>query len=184
MKTMIFTYGRFNPPTLGHEKIVNFMMKIATVCYADHGIFPSQSKDNKKNPLKFSDKLKFLRKSFPDTQVINNDNCKTLFTTLETLSNAGYKKVIMIVGSDRVREFRERVYPYINHPDLSCDFDEFHVINGGNRESNDEISKISATKMRECVKRGDLTEFSRYVPSKLKETEIIELFNLVQEGMV
>ena len=104
-KVVYFTFGRMNPPTVGHEKLLT---KLASSAKAmPYRVYLSQSQDSKKNPLQYKEKVKFARKMFPKhaRQIMFDAKIKTVFEVMGKLYNEGFKRAIMVVGSDRVREF-------------------------------------------------------------------------------
>ncbi len=101
-----FVFGRFNPPTNGHEKVFDALKKQAGAG-GTFRIYASQSNDPKKNPLKFKDKIKFLRKMFPKyaRSIMADSDIRTVFDIVVRLYDQGYTKVNMVVGEDRLNEF-------------------------------------------------------------------------------
>ena len=111
-RSVYFTFGRMNPPTIGHGKLLE---KIANAAGRNpYRIYLSQSSDPKKNPLSYTDKIKHARKMFPKyaRQIMINKNAKTAMDVATALYNEGFKKVVMVVGSDRVREFEVLLNKY------------------------------------------------------------------------
>ena len=101
-KTVYFTFGRMNPPTVGHEKLLNMLaMKAGKNPYR---IFLTQSQDAKKNPLGYTQKIKIARKMFPKhaRSIMADKKVKTVFQAMQKLYNEGYKNVVMVVGKDRL----------------------------------------------------------------------------------
>ena len=125
MKTAVFSFGRFNPPTVGHEKLIKKVESIAEQNKADFYIYPSWSQSPDKDPLPHESKYKYMKKAFPKyaDKIISNKKCKTAIHVLTKLYNAGYESVMMVVGSDRISEFdrllnkyngKEAVHVFIN----------------------------------------------------------------------
>ena len=111
-KTVYFTFGRMNPPTIGHEKLLN---KLASSSRQNpYRVYLSQSTDKKKNPLNFTSKVKHARKMFPKhaRQIMADKKVKTVFDALVKLYKEGFKNVAMVVGSDRVNEFEALLNKY------------------------------------------------------------------------
>lgn len=104
-KTVYFTFGRMNPPTIGHEKLLNILASKAGK--NPYRVFVSQSQDKKKNPLSYKDKVKVIRKMFPKyaRNIMMNNKVKTAIDAAVQLYNEGYVNLVMVVGSDRIREF-------------------------------------------------------------------------------
>ncbi len=173
-KTAVFAFGRMNPPTVGHSKLI---MKVMSVAKKEGGtpiVYPSKTEDKKKNPLSYKTKVKVLKDVFGD--IINtNTSIKTPFDVLESL-NGSYEKVIFIVGSDRVSEFKRNMSKYIDS-DLE-DIKDFSVVSAGDRDPDAEgVSGMSGSKMREFVikdkfgkfKEGLMTKNARLAKAVFKE---------------
>ena len=107
MKKAVFTFGRFNPPTTGHEKLIKKVSSEASKLGADYFIFASKSQNAKKNPLDYSTKISFMKSMFPShsKNIIKNAAVNTAFDAASLLYKMGYKEVSMVVGGDRVSEF-------------------------------------------------------------------------------
>ena len=107
-----FTFGRMNPPTIGHGKLLDTLASKAR--RAPYRIFLSQSNDKKKNPLQYKDKVKHVRKMFPKhaRSIILNNKIKTPFDALTFLYDQGFRKVVLVAGSDRVTEYDVRLNKY------------------------------------------------------------------------
>jgi phosphopantetheine adenylyltransferase len=183
-KSVVLTFGRFNPPTNGHEKLVDKVKRVAGG--SEHRIYTSLSNDAKKNPLPYVKKIKYLRKGFKDTNIIEDPTIVTVFHALKKLSNDGYTDVILVVGSDRVKEFDRGIRRYINHKDkkLAYYFDNFKVVSAGQRDpDSDSVSGMSASKMRGFVAGNDLDSFLEGVPSKMSRSDGIRMFNDLKRHM-
>jgi len=114
-KTAIFTFGRFNPPTKGHEKLIDIIKILKnSIPNSDAFIFPSKTHDNKKNPLDFQTKVKFLRIFFPQVKINDNPVLTTFFNILFWLVKNNYKKIILVVGEDRIDIFKNLIYNNID----------------------------------------------------------------------
>ena len=104
-KLVYFTFGRMNPPTVGHEKLLTKLAANARTF--PYRVYLSQSQDPKKNPLQYREKVKFARKMFPKhaRQIMLDNKIKNVFDVMVRLYNEGFNRAVMVVGSDRVREF-------------------------------------------------------------------------------
>tara|TARA_Y100000310_G_C20521670_1_gene733994 strand:- start:424 stop:999 length:576 start_codon:yes stop_codon:yes gene_type:complete len=174
---LIWSYGRFNPPTVGHGKLIEKVVSLGKKSKADIKIFVSQSQDAKKNPLSFEQKLKFLRKMFPKFKSFFSDDksFRTPFDVLENIPDQ-YEKAIMVVGSDRISEFETRMKPYVPKGT------EFEVVSAGERDPDTEgVSGISASKMRNFVKKDNFDDF--LANSGLHPKLAQRLFDAVKKGM-
>ena len=180
-KTLTTAFGRFNPPTVGHEKLLSAAKKAAEG--GDLKIYPSRSQDSKKNPLDPDMKVSYMRKMFPDyeEQIINDSEMNTIFDVLTTASEEGYRNVNIIVGADRQAEFESLSQKY--NGDL-YDFDEIRVISAGVRDADAEgVEGMSASKLRKAVMDDDFDTFKRGTPAGLKDADASALFDAVRTGM-
>ena len=179
--TLTIAFGRFNPPTVGHEKLLS-AAKRASVG-GDLKIYPSRTQDPKKNPLDPDMKISFMKKMFPNYEdnIISDSNMKTIFNVLTNANEDGYKNVNIIVGSDRQAEFENLAQKY--NGDL-YNFDLIRVISAGVRDADaDGVEGMSASKMRKAVVDDDFESFRKGTPKKLNDTDARALFDAVREGM-
>ena len=180
-KTLTTAFGRFNPPTIGHERLLSAAKKAAQG--GDLKIYPSRSQDPKKNPLDPDMKVSYMRKMFPDyeEQIVNEKDMKTIFDVLTTASEEGYTSVNIVVGADRQAEFESLAQKY--NGDL-YDFDEIRVISAGVRDADAEgVEGMSASKMRKAVADGDYNAFKRGLPKKAKDADVQAVYDAVRTGM-
>ena len=182
-KKVVFTFGRFNPPTTGHYLLASKVKKEATKRKAEHRIYASSTQDAKKNPLSSKEKLRFMKKVLKGFNVIVDKSIYSPFAVLEQLSNEGYTDVTMVVGSDRVNEFKKQMRKYIG-PNKQYKFKKFDVISAGERDPDAEgVSGMSASKMRHAAKEGNLDAFQMGVPPHVSSKDAEALFGKVQRGM-
>ena len=184
-KEVTFTFGRFNPPTIGHEKLLDAVAKVARG--GKYLVYASQSTDPKKNPISYQDKIKYMRKMFPRhaRSVMIDASVKSVFDILTKLYDQGYNKVNMVVGSDRVPEFEALIGKY-NNVKGRHGFYNFeggvNVVSAGERDPDaDDVSGMSASKMRAAAASNDFATFSKGLPKGFKEGS--KLFNDVRKGM-
>ena len=180
-ETLTVAFGRFNPPTVGHGKLLAAAKKAAQG--EDLKIYPSRSQDPKKNPLDPDMKISFMKKMFPDfSEVIINDNeMKSIFNVLVAADEAGYKNVNIIVGSDRQAEFENLATKYNGE---LYNFDNIRVISAGVRDADAEgVEGMSASKMRKAVMDDDYDSFRRGTPKELDDGDTTALFDAVRAGM-
>lgn len=172
VKTAIIAFGRFNPPTTGHAKLVKFIRTQADRLGADVLIFPSHSQDPKRNPLPFKEKVRFLRMLFPNVEFAENDKIRTPIHALALLSEMGYDQVFAVVGSDRVAEFQKFGQYVSKHGKRGKDIvlQKYGVIPvPGDRDPDAEsVEGMSASKMRAAAANGNYAAFALGVPTKNK----------------
>ena len=163
MKTLVYAFGRMNPPTAGHGKLIQKVKQLAQRERADHLIVVSHSQDKHKNPLTPQKKVAHLKRMFPQTKFKASDRVNPNFIKQLGLITGKYDKVIMVAGSDRVQEF-QRILDRYNGKDFK--FDEIDVISAGARDPDAEgVTGISASKMRLFVKNNDFNSFKRGLPA-------------------
>jgi nicotinamide mononucleotide adenylyltransferase len=182
-KSFAFTFGRFNPPTIGHEKLIRTVASQGM----DYKIFLSRSQDAVKNPLSPSDKLKYMTKMFRNyashIMVMPSNMVLELATKIYNMS---YRNITMVVGSDRVAEFKSILNRYNDEKNRHgyYNFEKINIISAGERDPDEEgVTGMSASKLRDYARRGDLKNFKRGVPGNLSEKEKNELFFDVRKGM-
>ena len=179
--TLTVTFGRFNPPTVGHGKLLSAAKKAAAG--GDLKIYPSRSQDPKKNPLDPDMKISFMRKMFPDyaENIINDSEMKSIFNVLILASEDGYPNINIVVGSDRQAEFENLATKYNGE---LYEFENIRVISAGVRDADAEgVEGMSASKMRKAVADGDFDSFRKGTPKELNDSETQSLFDAVFNGM-
>ena len=184
-KEVVFTFGRFNPPTNGHEKLIN---KVASLAKGNnYRIYASQSQDPKKNPLDFSTKVKVMRKMFPKhgRAIMADTGIKNALDILVKLYDQGFTKVTMVVGSDRVNEFSALTNKYngVSSRHGMYNFEDgINVVSAGERDPDaDDVSGMSASKMRAAAAENDFASFSKGLPTSFKGGK--ELFDTLRKAM-
>ena len=184
--TAVFTFGRLNPPTTGHGKLIDAMAREqGKNAGSKMHVFVSHSQDAKKNPLDYKRKVAYIRKMFPKyAKNILTDKAKTIFEVAVSLHNKGYKSIIMVVGSDRVDEFERLLNEYngVQSKHGYYGFDNVEVVSAGDRDpDSDSVEGMSASKMRKAAMDGDLDSFKQGVPSDFKDAE--KLYRDVRKSM-
>jgi phosphopantetheine adenylyltransferase len=177
--TLVF--GRFNPPTVGHKKLLDAALQISGD--GDLRIYPSRSVDPKKNPLETDQKTELMKKMFPDhsDNIINDDSIKTIFDALKLANNDGFSNVKIVVGSDRVAEFDNLAQKYNGK---LYDFEEIETISAGERDEESEgVSGMSASKMRKAATENDFETFRKGIPDTLDDTATKQMMNTVRKAM-
>ncbi len=178
----VIVFGRFNPPTVGHQKLLDRAAAEADRLGFDLKIYPSRTVDAKKNPLQPGAKIEYMKKMFPDYEegIKDDPNARTIFNVLEACFNLGYRAVTIVVGQDRLSEFQSLAQKY--NGDL-YDFEELSVISAGARDPDSEgIEGMSASKMRDAVAKDDFKAFAKGIPN-IGNMEKKNLFNLIQKSM-
>jgi len=186
-KVGYLVFGRMNPPTIGHGKLLDKLAK--TSGRAPYRIYLSQSADSKNNPLTYSDKVKYARKMFPRhaRSIIIDKKVITPFHALSAMYNAGFKKVVMVAGSDRVKEYDLRLNKY-NSKKGSHGFYNFEggvkVVSAGQRDPDGTGAEgASGTKQRGYAKSNDFTGFSQGLTKAISNPDAKKMFNAVRSGM-
>ena len=185
-KVAYFTFGRMNPPTIGHEKLLDALAKQAGK--NDYFVFLSQTQDKKKNPLNYNTKMKTVRKMFPRhaRRVMINKSVRTVFDAATFLYDKGYKSAVLVVGSDRVREFETLLNKYNGTKGAHgfYNFQSLSVASAGTRDPDDEgVSGMSASKLRAFASDNDFTSFAQGLPSSMGNKEAKKMFMDVRNGM-
>ena len=185
-KTIYFTFGRMNPPTTGHEKLMNELAKKSGK--NPYRVYLSQSTDKKKNPLDFKYKVKTVRKFFPKhaRSIMLERKVKNVFDAVTEMYNDGFKNITMVVGSDRVNEFNTLLKKYNGTKGRHglYNFNKINVISAGDRDPDaDDISGMSASKMRQLANEGNFTQFSQGLPRNVSNADAKKVYNEVRKGM-
>ena len=185
--TVIFTFGRFNPPTVGHEKLITAVQSVAKSKGGDFFVYPSHSQDPKKNPLSQPQKIKYMKKMFPKyKRNIVGSTGKTALAIASELYSKGYTNLVMVVGSDRVQEFQKILDRY-NGEDKAhgfYDYDKIEVVSAGERDPDAEgVEGMSASKMRAAAVAGDFKSFRMGTPKTLSDADTKKMFNDIRKGM-
>ena len=179
--TLTIVFGRFNPPTIGHEKLLKAAKKISSG--GDLKIYPSRTQDGKKNPLDPDMKVSYMRKMFSDfsDNIVNDSDMTTIFNVLTTASENGYSSVNIVVGADRQSEFEGLAQKYNGE---LYDFEEIRVVSAGARDADAEgVEGMSASKMRKAVMDGDFESFRKGTPKSLNDKKTQALFDAVAAGL-
>lgn len=185
INAVAFTFGRFNPPTVGHGKLIK---KVASVAVGNqYRIYASQSNDAKKNPLVYKEKIRVMRKMFPKhgRSIIEDKNGKTVMHIASILHDQGFTRAILVVGSDRISEFQKLLKKYngVKGRHGFYDFkDGIEVVSAGERDPDAEgVEGMSASKMRAAAAEGDFKSFTLGLPKEYGED--MTLFNLLRKRM-
>ena len=177
---LIFAFGRFNPPTIGHAKLMKEVITQARKNNANHIVYASASTDRRSNPLDVNTKVKFMKKMFPQNNIKAAGGNQRTFMEILKFFDKMYGNIIMIAGSDRVNEFQKLADIY-NGRDYN--YKSIKLISSGERDPDAEgVSGMSASKMREMAKNNDYRNFKSGVTG-LSDSETRQLFNAVKKGM-
>ena len=184
--TAVFTFGRFNPPTTGHEKLIDALAKqqsknAGSMMY----VYPSHSQNAKKDPLPHTLKIAYMRKMFPKykSNIIVSKSRTALEAAVE-LHKKGHRSIVMVVGSDRVTEFNTLLNKYngVDSRHGFYGFDNIKVVSAGERDPDSEgVSGMSASKMRAAAADGNFDLFKTGVPSTFKDS--LKLYNDVRKNL-
>lgn len=184
-KTAVIAYGRYNPPTIGHEKLINKLIDITNQNNADGFIVPTHTQDNKKNPLTYNEKEELL-KSMIDDNINILPSGKTLMLMLRDLQSKGYTNIIHIAGSDRIPDFRALIATYNGKPDktgnIPFKFKTYDFESAGDRDPDSEdVEGMSASKLRQLAVEGNIEEFKQGMSVKLSDTLKEKAYKIIRE---
>ena len=181
---IVITFGRFNPPHVGHEKLINRVADEAHSSGADYMIYPSHSNDPKKNPLDFGTKLNAMQHMFPShASNIANDpqNGRNIFDVLKNLHTQGYDSVKVVVGDDRVKEFTNMTSKYNGK---TYNFGKLDVVSAGERDpDSDDVEGMSASKMRKAAMENDYDAFKKGLPKDMAAKEAKAIYMQLRRSM-
>jgi hypothetical protein len=178
--TLVFAFGRFNPPTVGHAKLMSKVITEARSNRANHIVYASASTDKRSNPLDVNTKVKFMKKMFPQNNIKAAGGNQRTFMEILKFFNKMYGNIVMIAGSDRVREFQKLANTY-NGRDYN--YKSIKLVSSGERDPDAEgVTGMSASKMREMAKNNDYRSFKSGVPN-LSDRDSKALFDAVKKGM-
>jgi hypothetical protein len=187
LKTTVMAFGRMNPPTAGHEKLVNKVKEVADKHSGDHVVVLSHSQDAKKNPLSPEAKVTHAKNLFPGTSIKSSSKeHPTFLHQASELHKSGTEHLVMVAGSDRVKEYKEKLDQYNGQtgPHGHFNFKKISVVSAGARDPDAEgVEGMSASKMREHATTGNYGKFKEGLPGGTKEIHAKQLYNDVREGM-
>jgi len=165
--TAVFAFGRFNPPTIGHQKLLDKVVSMTKQVNGKGYVFLSQKQNNKTDPLTFKEKQDYLQMFYPNI-AIGDAGVKTIIQALQKIQAEGRTRILMIAGSDRVAEFQKLLNQYNGKPDKQGNdlykFDSIDVVSAGERDPDQEgAAGASASKARELANKGQEHEFSKII---------------------
>ena len=181
--TLTIAFGRFNPPTIGHQQLMDVAAQSSAADGGDYLIYPSRSQDKKKNPLDPDTKVSYMRKMFPghSERIVNDANTKTIFDVLKKAHNDGYTNVRIVGGADRVKEFEKLSN---NYNGQLYAFDNIEVVSAGERDPDAKgVEGMSASRMRLAAAEGDFKRFREGLPPDYPRKDALELFDNLRGAM-
>ena len=179
-----FAFGRFNPPTIGHEKLLDKVKAMTKQVNGKGFLFLSHKQNNKTDPLSFKEKQDYLKLFYPDL-AIGDPSVKTIIQALQKIQAEGRTRIVMVAGSDRVVEFQKLLNQYNGKPDKQGNqlykFDSIDVVSAGERDPDQEgASGASASKARELANKGQEFEFNKIVMGGKTGKK---LYNIIQDRL-
>lgn len=181
--TLTIAFGRFNPPTVGHQQLMDVAAQSAESDGGDYLIYPSRSQDKKKNPLDPDTKISYMRQMFPahSERIVNDNANRTIFDVLKKAHNDGYTNVRIVGGSDRVKEFEKLSN---NYNGQLYAFDAIEVVSAGDIDPDAKgVEGLSSSRMRLAAAEGDFRKFREGLPPDMKRGAAQQLFDTVRASM-
>ena len=182
--TAVFAFGRFNPPTIGHKKLLDKVVSMTQQVNGKGYLFLSQKQNNKTDPLSFGEKQDYIKMFYPDIAV-GDAGVKTIIQALQKIQSEGRTRIVMVAGSDRVAEFQKLLNQYNGKPDKQGNqlykFDFIDVVSAGERDPDQEgAAGASASKARELANKGQEHEFSKII---MGGNTGKKLYNIIQNRL-
>jgi len=168
--TAVFAFGRFNPPTIGHEKLIQKVQSVANKVNGKGYVFLAHTGGTAKDPIDFTTKLSYMRQHFQSDPKLSFGDIRanTIIKVMKVLEQEGRTKVIMVAGDDRVMEFQKLLNQYNGKPtkagNVEYTFDSIQVVSAGQRDPDaSDITGVSASKARKLAMKGQEHEFSKII---------------------
>jgi nicotinic acid mononucleotide adenylyltransferase len=178
MSTAVISFGRLNPPTSGHQLLVNKMLDVARANKALPFLYLSHSQDKKKNPLSYDQKVAFAKRAFGN--VVRKSKARTIIEVLKELDSK-FNDIIVVVGSDRVNEFNTLLTRY-NGKEYT--YESITIVSAGQRDPDaDDVSGMSASKLRALAAAGDFEQFKTGMPTKFNDKDAMKMYEAIRNGM-
>ena len=180
---LTIAFGRFNPPTIGHQQLFDTAALAAQQTEGDFIIVPSRVQDKKKNPLDPDTKISYMRKMFPayGEVIVNDPQNVTIFDALRKAHNDGYSSIVIVGGEDKIKEFDKLANSYNGK---LYEFDSIEVVSSGKVDPDAEgVKGMSSSKLRKAAAEGDFDTFRKGIPQELEPKEVIQLFDLTRQFM-
>jgi len=179
MTKAVVTWGRLNPLTIGHQKLVDKVKAEAKKRGATPHVYLSHSQDAKKNPLDYNTKIRYARKAFGPS--VTKSTARTIIEVMKELETMKHSEVVLVVGSDRVQEFKTLLNKY-NGKEFT--FDKIDVVSAGDRDpDSDDVSGMSASKMRAAAQAGEQSAFEGGLPGTLSKRDKTIIYNRIRKVM-
>jgi hypothetical protein len=179
--TVTLGFGRFNPPTAGHQKLLDKIKDVASG--EQYYVYPSHSQDSTQNPLDSQTKVEFMKKLFPDhsNNIVYDAAIRTILDALKQADVEGYASVNIVAGADRQKEFETLANKYNGQ---LYNFDAINVISAGERDPDAEgVEGVSASKLRQLALEDDFEGFKKGLPKGTKPEVANQLYNTVRRSM-
>ena len=186
-KTAVFSFGRLNPPTIGHQKLLQKIIQTSKQMAGYACLYVSHSQDPKRNPLSAKQKVAYVKKMFPkETRQIEVKEDSSIRNAIDvaTALNGYYENLVMVVGSDRVKDFKTLLNKYngVESRHGFYKYNNIQIVSAGERDPDAEgVAGMSASKMRAAAASGDYESFSLGLPHSFKDGE--KLFKDIRLGM-
>ena len=181
-KHIVFSYGRMNPPTAGHSKVVDKVKSHADKIGANHAVVVSHSQNNKTDPLHHEHKKEYLRHIHPDVNFEHSTKDHPHFLAqLKKFNQEGHSHATMVVGSDRVKQFKALAHKYNGK---EYNYKKIHILSAGQRDPDAEgVAGISGTKMRNHASGNDYKSFKAGLHANHSDEHAKKLFKATRQGM-
>jgi|688.fasta_scaffold58663_4 hypothetical protein len=186
-KIAVFSYGRYNPPTTGHQLLIDKLVEVAKQKNGDAFLIPTHTIDKKKNPLTLEEKTYVLEQMCDNVKILKTG--KTFVEALKELQNRGYTSVYQIAGSDRIPEFTHIINTYNNKPnkvgEIPFSFANYELISSGERDPDSEtVEGMSASKLRSLAINGDLNAFVNGMSPRVDSNLKHDVYNIIRKRMI
>jgi hypothetical protein len=176
-KKAVVAFGRLNPPTVGHEKLAKKIESVARKEKAQAFLYLSHSQDKKKNPIDYNTKIRIAKKAFGN--MVTKSSSRNIIEILKEIQNKGFDSVIVVAGQDRVSEFEKLINKYNGR---EYTFEEVKIESAGARDPDAEgVEGMSASKLRDLAKKGEMETFKKGMPSKLTDSDKETVYNAIRQ---
>lgn len=179
--TVVFAFGRFQPPTIGHGMMFQLIKNYAAAENADHVIFVSKTQDKKRNPLTIDYKMLLLGKMFPNINFVACDDIVRTPVEAAKFLNQKYKNLVFMAGKDRI----DTLGPVIEKQNgIDYNYDSIELISAGDRDpDSDAIDGVSATDARQAANEGDFNRFRKFIPAALDDQNVKFLLEVISNAI-